>query len=262
MTPQDAVIQLLARVGASGGEPVFMSAPELRDWPAAAVRAMKTQKLLVKTRPAASVVCPGCEQACLMPVHVPTANGAISRAFVICDKRNDINRVAVSPDQLTRWRSDASTIGNFVAASLGLRRDGQIRQDSDVLMIGMASGAKRRQMLCLRSHGDMELVACEHAVPLAELVGYRGGVYAIDAAPIRQLVDASTAGDPRYTPSNAKREARKLDTQAMYKRWQREYRKLRKRRPNMSDVWYAQQIGKLDIANGRNADTIRKHMKR
>jgi hypothetical protein len=29
----------------------------------------------------------------------------------------------------------------------------------------------------------------------------------------------------------------------------------------MSDVWYAQQIAKLDIANRRNASTIKKNMK-
>ena len=37
---------------------------------------------------------------------------------------------------------------------------------------------------------------------------------------------------------------------------------LRKQRPNMSDVWYSQQIAKQDIAAGRDAETIRKHMKK
>ena len=260
MTPQDAIVELLARVGAGGGEPAFLSASELRDWPAAAVCAMKTHKLLVKARPAASVVCPGCEQACVMPVHVPPANGATSRAFVICDKRDDINRVAVTPDQLTRWRSDAPAIGNFVAMGLELRRNAQVREESGVLIIGMASGAKRHQMLYLRSGGDLELVAGEHAVPLAELVDYHDGAYAVDGKAIRRLVDSATAGDPRYTPSNARREARKLDTQEMYRRWQRAYLDLRKRRPGMFDVWYAKCL-KRDLASERSADTIRKHMK-
>ena len=75
-----------------------------------------------------------------------------------------------------------------------------------------------------------------------------------------QLVDAATTADNRYTPSNAKREARKVDTQAMYKGWQKAYRELVKKRPNMPETWYAQQIAKLPVAKGRNAGTIKKNM--
>jgi hypothetical protein len=64
-------------------------------------------------------------------------------------------------------------------------------------------------------------------------------------------------------PSPAKsvrREARKLGTQAVHESWRREYRKLKKKRPDMTDVWYSQQIAKLATAEGRSAETIRKHM--
>ena len=71
---------------------------------------------------------------------------------------------------------------------------------------------------------------------------------------------AATA-DPRYTPRNSRREARKLETQARYKSWRKKYRDLKKRRPNMSDVWYARQIAGQEISAGRSADIIRKHMK-
>ena len=75
-------------------------------------------------------------------------------------------------------------------------------------------------------------------------------------------MDAATTGDSRYTPNNARREARKLDTKALHESWRKEYRALKQRRPEMSDVWYSQQIAKMDIAKGRSAETIRKHMKR
>ena len=79
---------------------------------------------------------------------------------------------------------------------------------------------------------------------------------------IRQLVDSATTADPRYTPSNARREARKLDTQAMYEAWRKAYRYLKKKRHNMTDVWYSQQIAKQGVAANRNAETIRRHMKK
>jgi hypothetical protein len=108
----------------------------------------------------------------------------------------------------------------------------------------------------------LALVSANNAVPLAELVGYSDGEYSVDGDMVRQLVDSATPADPRYTPSNARREARKLDTQAMYEAWRKAYRDLKKKRRNMTDVWYSQRIEKMDIANGRNAETIRKHMKK
>jgi chromatin remodeling complex protein RSC6 len=70
----------------------------------------------------------------------------------------------------------------------------------------------------------------------------------------------ATTGN-RYTPNNARREARKLDTEAKYASWQKAYRRLLKNRPNMSDVWYSQQIAKMDIAKGSSPETIRKNMR-
>jgi hypothetical protein len=262
MTPQAALIELLARVGAGNGAVVLVSDEELSQWPAAAVAAMKSQKLLAKARPAVSVVCPGCERACVMPVHtLPRASGAAG-SFIVCDKRSDINRVPVSAERQKQWRCDANAVCGFIAASLGLRHSDQHPADAGLLKIGIASGSKRHQMVCLQPKGDLALVAANNAAPLAELVGYRDGEYPVDGDMIRQLLDSATTADPRYTPSNARREARKLDTQAMYEDWRRAYRDLKKQRRNMSDVWYSRQIAKIDIANGRSADTIRKHMKK
>ncbi|MEO6815670.1 MAG: hypothetical protein ABI177_03135 [Edaphobacter sp.] len=64
---------------------------------------------------------------------------------------------------------------------------------------------------------------------------------------------------PRRSPS-VRQEARKLDTQSMQEKWQKEYRRLKKSRPGHSDVWYSQRIAGMDIAEGRSAETIRKHM--
>jgi len=107
----------------------------------------------------------------------------------------------------------------------------------------------------------LALIAGSTALPLAELVRYRESAYSIDSAMIRQLVDSATTADNRYTPSNARREARKLDTKGLHESWQKEYRAMKKRRPEMSDVWYSQQIARMDIAKGRSAETIRKHMR-
>ena len=94
MTPQDALIELLGRVGASQGAAVLINDDELGQWPKAAVAAIKTQRLLIKTRPASSAICPGCERDCVMPVHVlPVEGKRPARVFISCDKRDDIGTV-------------------------------------------------------------------------------------------------------------------------------------------------------------------------
>ena len=73
-------------------------------------------------------------------------------------------------------------------------------------------------------------------------------------------MDAASTADPRHTPSTAKREARKIDTQARYASWKKAYKALRKKHPGKSDVWYSQQIAKTAIAKGLSASTIKKNM--
>jgi len=260
MTPLHAILELLARLGARNGASVLVSEEELSHWPAVAVKAMKSQKLLVKARPAASVVCPGCEQECLMPVHtLPTGMGGPS-SFIVCDKRDDINRVPVAAEKLTQWRCDANALCGFVAQSLGLRLSERPSISTELWRIGIARGDKRQRMLCLKADSELALVSGNNSVPLSEFVGYRNRGYSLDQAMIRHLVDSASTADSRYTPTTARRETRKLDTQAMYDGWRKAYRELRKSRPNMSDVWYSHQIAKRDIGKGRDADTIRKHM--
>jgi len=260
MTPQSALAELVARLGAHRGAAVLIADAELGRWPAAGVAALKSQKLMVKARAAASTVCPGCEQACTMPVHsLRRAGGAHS--FIVCDKRSDINRVPISHTQLLQWRCDVEAVCAFIAASLGVRRSNRDHDESGLLTIGIARGNRRVQMLCLRAGDEVAVVAGSNAVPLIELVLFRDGTYSIDATMIRDLVDSATPADLRYTPSNARREARKLATRAMYDGWRKAYRDLKRQRPNMSDTWYARQVAKLAIGAGRNAETIRKHMK-
>ncbi|MGA3083118.1 MAG: hypothetical protein ABSD44_17340 [Terracidiphilus sp.] len=261
MTPLEAMLELLERVGANQGVAVLVSEDELSRWPAEAVRELQSHKLLVRASPAASVVCPGCEEECTMPVHPQPSGTGTAASFVVCDKRDDITRVAVSAEQLRQWRCGAEAVGRFVSKSLGLRSGNQRKAGAGLWELGIVTGKERSQMVCLKANEALELVAGQNAVPLAGLVRFGAEGYSVDNEAVLQLVDAATTGDPRYTPSNARREARKLKTQARHERWRKEYRALKKRRPGMSDVGYSKLIAKLDIGKGRSAETIRKHMK-
>ena len=260
MTPEAALIELLGRIGARLGESVTVSTEELSQWPAAAVSALKSQGLLLKARPAKSVICDGCEQDCSMPVQTVTRANAPAASFVVCDKRSDTNRVPIPAARLALWRCDAQAVCGFVAASLGLVQTTVQPSEPGLLPIGMARGKKRTQMLCLRVQGHLALVVGTDAMPLADVIGFENGGFTLDRPVIHQMVDTATTADPRHTPSTVNRESAKLETQARYASWQKAYKALRKKRPNESDVWYSQQIAKTPIAQGRDASTIKKNM--
>jgi len=262
MTPKAALIEFLGRVGANQGATVLVNDDELTQWPRAAVAAMKSQKLVAKARPASSAICPGCEHNCVMPVHTLPATAGAPASFIVCDKRNDINRVSVPTERLIQWQCSADSVCGFVAASLGLRRSDKLTARVGLKEIGIANGQKRSQMLCLEASGELALVVGNNKVPVAELIEFHDGEYSLDADMIRRLVDATTTADNRYTPSDVKREANKLETQKQYQAWQKAYRALKRKRPGMSDVWYSLQIAKTDNPNNRDAETIRKHMKK
>jgi hypothetical protein len=196
-----------------------------------------------------------------MPIQIiPGTRPAVS--FVVCDKRDDINRVNVPAERLRQWRCDAEAVRVFIAQSLGIRAEGQRKIRDGLWEIGLVRGKKSSQMLCLKTDRSLELLAGSNSVPLSELLQFETTGYSIDATAVQQLADMASTGDKRYTPSNARQEARKLDTQNIYESWRKAYRQLKTRRPGMSDVWYSQQIAKSPSAAGRNAETIRKHMKR
>ena len=262
MKPVDVLIELLDRVGANQGATVLVTDDELGQWPSEAVKAMKSQRLVTRARPAASAICPGCEQQCVMPVHTPPTAAGSKASFVVCDKRNDVNRVPVSGSRLIQWQCNADLVCGFIAASLGLRRRDRQTANADLWEIGVASGHKRRQMICLQADGGLKLVVGGNRVPLAELITFGDGQYSVDGDIIRQMVDAATTADSRYTPSQVKREARKLETQELHASWQKAYRELKRSKPGKPDSWYAQKIGKMCIAQNRDPETIRKNMKK
>lgn len=262
MTPQTVLIDLLERLAARRDGAVLVSDYDLGQWPPEAVAALKSQKLITKARASASAVCPGCERECAMPVQVLSSTTRSPAAFIVCDKRGDTNRVPVPLDRLTQWQCSTQAVCGFVAHAAGLRSAIQQTDDAGLWEMGVATGKKRSQMLCLQAKGALALVAGGNALPLADFIGYAHGAFLLNAVMVQQLVDSATTADTRYTPSNARREARKLDTHAMHVSWQKEYQALKKRRPGESDVWYSVQIAKSTVGQGREPSTIKKNMKR
>ena len=141
MTLLDALLELLERVGACNGAAVLVSEEDLSGWPADAVRELKAHRLLVKASPAGTAVCPGCEQECNMPVETVPAGTGRAASFIVCDKREDINRVAVPTARLRQWRCGVEAVGAWAG-------DGQEAQPDGVPASQRRAGTGGRKQLC------------------------------------------------------------------------------------------------------------------
>jgi len=195
MRPEDALIELLDRVAALHGTSALIKTDELDLWPGEAVATMKTQKLITKSRPASSVVCPGCEEECVMPVHTVTASSDNPSLFIVCDKRDDIGRVPVAVGLLEQWHASGDSIADLIADLLGLQRSGMGSSSGGRWEIGVFRGAKHSSHIIL-SAGDNKftLVLAGYSIALQEILTIDGEVLKIDKRKLSRLVDNPSAG--------------------------------------------------------------------
>ena len=261
MSPLEVLMELVDRLGAYGGDTVLISEAELGQWPAEAIHALKSQRILAKAKAAESAVCPGCEEECVMPVVSLAASGDDAHFFILCEQRKDTNRVTVPVDHLLQWRFSLELVCGFVAVSLGLQRGRWQRNQAGMLEIGMVTGKKRVQMVCIEIVDRVQVVVGQNKVDLVELLAFGEGVYSLRHEMIQRLVDSSEAADRRYTPSVVRRENRKLETKALHDSWRSEYLRLKKENPEQPDSWIANKIHKLPTNKGYSPETIRKIMK-
>ena len=262
MTLADVLQDLVQRLGS--GDDTVLTWEQVRQWPKVAIDAFQKAGWIKPTVAASTVECSGCEENCFMPVHIlPARNGQPARAYVACDRPAGMGRVNIPLSRLRQWQITEAQVAGWLSRALGLKAKAERDPASGTFTLGNLQGKKRLGSLKFDTATPASLTVAGHSLPLSDVVDFKRDDLRIDRAAILDIVDLPPASESanRYQPSTARREARKLDTQAMYGSWRKAYRDLRKKRRNMSDVWYSLQIAKTDIARGRSAETIRKHMK-
>jgi len=205
VTPNDALAELIGRVGASSDGAIFIDAFEIRGWPAETVAAMTAASLLSPASPAASIVCPGCEQQCVMPVHTGYSTTDRGEPFIVCDKRSDINRVAIEPDSLKRLHASGEAFAALLARLLKLRRtgaDGSAKQWE----VGAFKGRARSSHIVLVADGDLKLSLAGHFIPLEDVLTLSGDKFIPRTRVLVECVDKPAAGSGDAESSEQRRE--------------------------------------------------------
>ena len=117
MTLQALLDELLRRLHAIDTGELLISDNEAQAWPEGALVTLQKAGLLVATNPARSLICPGCEEACTMPVQV--VPGSHPRAYIVCDRRNDVGRVPIDLADLARWQITNVALVRILSSACG-----------------------------------------------------------------------------------------------------------------------------------------------
>ncbi|MDA3914764.1 hypothetical protein [Oleiagrimonas sp.] len=188
------MIELLERLSARGGAAVRISEAELAAWPEDAIATMKAEDLLVQGRPSNTTTCPGCERSCTMPVHVMNDRSGVPAAFVVCDKREDINRVDVPLDELQAWQTSSGALAQKIQYLLGLPDSPVTQGDAGEWRLGVYRNRQRASHLALVNDGHLTLTLAGHTVALDEVLTLEGTQLQINRTTLDRFVARPAAG--------------------------------------------------------------------
>lgn len=263
MRLSEALTELLASLDAGGGTALF-GFDLVQAWDEGVLEALNECGLLVPAGIAQSIECHGCEERCLEDVVTRQSPTGTVDAFVVChvaDKQAEMGRIPIRAERLQQWRSGIEQLADFLASSMGIERPVDAGQASSTIRLGMLKGPNGRRWVSL-SASPLTVSVNQQVVPVNELVFAESGKIAVDLPRIQHLLNLSIAPTGKdYVPNVDRREARKRATQAMYQDWQDAYTKLLESHPGRNAGWYARRIERMDIANGRNWETIRKRLR-
>ncbi len=101
MTLENVLSDLILRGPKDSGT---VSWEEVREWPKEAVEIFQNAGWIKPKEPAQTVVCPGCEENCFMPVHVRKRDDGVIHARIMCDRLDYMGPVPIHSDHLQQWQ--------------------------------------------------------------------------------------------------------------------------------------------------------------
>ncbi len=263
MTYNDVLLDILAKLRAEN-KPILIDWDAVQYWSEPVLDCFLELGLLSPASSAQSIGCIACENHCFMDViTLPHDNPTLSRAFIICDDAEmqiQMGRVQVPLVRLQQWQSSIRQLASVIANLLGFKDKIEFTAGQSTIKLGMLKSSKGRRWVYLNC-ADLSIVLNQHSIPVDDVLYFENEQLFIDHDCIDDLLNRpSLHQDKSYTPSTKKREARKLETQAMYQDWKDEYIRIKEIHPTKSDRWCSFKIVKMDIAKGRDSETIRKNM--
>lgn len=111
MTLEDVLQELIQVLGSKGDGTISWEL--VREWPEGAVEIFQNAGWIKPKEPVTTVVCPGCEENCFMPVHVRKRDDGVIHARVMCDRLDYMGPVPIHSDHLQQWQITGCVGGNL-----------------------------------------------------------------------------------------------------------------------------------------------------
>ena len=191
MINDDLIQTIIERVGANSH---LASAnfywDEVKNWPDNKLAFFEKIGLLKVAQPMTDIECDGCEEGCFMPVNIyPMTETNQARAFIVCDKRDDIGRVKVDFDRLKQWQITGLQLAQFVACLCEFTQ--QVVKDADYWRLGMLQGKVHKAPVLMGFENPQPVIkVAGHSVGLLEVLLIDDDKFRIDLKKLKSFVDS------------------------------------------------------------------------
>ena len=177
---------------AESGEEIF-GADEAAQWPESALEVLIKCGLLGRAEPAQVIECDGCERNCFMPVHVrPAETNRLARAFISCDKPEDVGRVPVDLGRLAQWRITGGMLAGAMARLLGFTNSPHEYSVGKCWTLGQLKGKECKGEVKLSVEGGVTLTIADQSMPLVHVLTLNRRGLKADKDVLLGLVDGAT----------------------------------------------------------------------
>jgi hypothetical protein len=206
-SPINPLHVVLERLGCS--DPAigaFFPWDEVRDWPPGALDGLVASGLLQPAQPMSVIECDGCEENCMMPVTVyPAQEGKPGKAFITCDKRDDIGRVQVDFRRMEQWQATGGRIAAALSGLLDISQPTIQAADGGQWRIGTLKGRKHNGQATLVVDGNsLTLALAGHTIPLVDVLAFEKSALTVDKAALIRMVDNPVSKGETETPEERK----------------------------------------------------------
>ena len=190
MTLDDVLQDMIQHLDSKGNGTIAWE--QVREWPEGAVQIFQDAGWIKFTASAKSVVCPGCEENCFMPVHVsPAMQGQPVRAYVACDRRDDMGRIPIPSEMLQQWQITPYQLACWIHKTLGLKGQPKQNPKAMTIRIGTLQGRKVLGDLYLGTTPPISFQASENSIPFGEVTYMKRQQPSIEVLALKRLVDLS-----------------------------------------------------------------------